>query len=130
MIQFRLDPRSGVTTYQQVVRQVRQAIRLGMLRPGDQLPTVKEVVAALAINPNTVLKAYRELEHEGLVQGRPGQGTFVMKTLGGPPVGNRAALRRALDRWIRSALDAGLEADDLIALFETALRDQSEEGVA
>ncbi len=130
MIQFRLDPRSGVSTYLQVARQVRQAIRLGMLRPGDQLPTVKEVVAALAINPNTVLKAYRELEHEGLVQGRPGQGTFVMKTLGGPPLGNRAALRRGLDRWIRGALEAGLEADDLIALFETALRDIHEEGVA
>src|SRR5438874_13573702 len=110
LIEFRLDGRSGVPTYLQLVQQVKQAIRLGMLRPGDQLPTVKEVVASLAINPNTVLKAYRELEHEGLVEGRPGQGTFVLHTLG-PPSGDHLAIRRALERWIRGALAAGLEAD-------------------
>jgi GntR family transcriptional regulator len=130
VIRFRLDPRSGVSTYLQLVHQVRQAIRLGMLRPGDQLPTVKEVVGSLAINPNTVLKAYRELEHEGLAEGRPGQGTFVLKTLGGPPPENRAALRRALSRWLQSAFEAGMERDDVIALFETTLHDLGEEGVA
>ncbi len=130
MIEFRLNPRSGVSTYLQIVHQVRHALRLGMLRPGDQLPTVKEVVASLAINPNTVLKSYRELEHEGLVEGRPGQGTFILHTLGGPPSGNQAALRRSLERWIRGALEAGLDADDVIALFETTLRNAQEEGVA
>ena len=65
MIEFHLDSRSGVSPYLQIVQQVRQALRLGLLREGDQLPTVKEVVGQLAINPNTVLKAYRELEHEG-----------------------------------------------------------------
>ena len=128
MIRFRLDQRSGVSTYLQIVHQVRHALRLGMLSPGDQLPTVKEVVAALAINPNTVLKAYRELEHAGLVEGRPGQGTFVLHTLG-PPSGDHLAIRRALERWIRSALAAGLETDDLIALFETSLRSSQDEEV-
>src|ERR1700736_6571389 len=81
-IEFRLDPASGVPTYLQLVQQVEHALRLGYLKPGDQLPTVKGTVAALAINPNTVLKAYRELEHRGLAAGRPGQGTFVEGTLG------------------------------------------------
>ena len=82
MIHFHLDARSGVPTYLQLVQQVRQAVRLGILLPGDQLPTVKEVVSTLAINPNTVLKAYRELDREGLVVGRRGVGTFVS---GEPP---------------------------------------------
>ena len=67
MIEFRLETRSGIAPYLQIVQQVKHALRLGMLRSGDQLPTVKEVVGSVAINPNTVLKAYRELEHEGLV---------------------------------------------------------------
>src|SRR5205085_150812 len=96
MIRFRLDPNSGVATYLQVVHQVRHAVRLGILRPGDQLPTVKEVVGSLAINPNTVLKAYRQLEQDGLVQGRPGLGTFIRDNVATPPPGNHAALRRGL----------------------------------
>src|SRR2546426_8724856 len=107
MIRFRLDPRSGVSTYLQIAHQVRHALRLGMLRPGDQLPTVKEVVGSLAINPNTVLKAYRELEHEGLVEGRPGMGTFVLRTIKGPPPETHATLKRSLDRWLRTAFEAG-----------------------
>jgi GntR family transcriptional regulator len=130
VIRFHLDPRSGVSTYLQLAHQVRQAVRMGMLGPGDQVPTVKEVVASLAINPNTVLKAYRELEREGLVEGRPGSGTFVLKTLGGPPPGNHAALRRALRRWLQSAFDAGMDVEDVVALFETTLRGLREEGVA
>ena len=121
MIQFHLDPRSGVSTYLQLVHQVRHAVRLGMLRPGDQLPTVKEAVASLAINPNTVLKAYRELEHEGLATGRPGLGTFVTNTLGGPPPEKHAALRRSLDRWLQGAYAAGLDDDAVRALFETSM---------
>src|SRR5947207_6022769 len=115
MIDFHLDTHSGVPTYLQLTQQVRQAVRLGVLRPGDQLPTVKEVVGALAINPNTVLKAYRELEHEGLVEGRPGLGTFVTRTLGGPRPGNQTALRRSLARWVQNALQAGMDADDVFA---------------
>ena len=96
MIEFHLDGGSGVSAYMQVVHQVKQALRLGMLRPGDQLPTVRDVVAALAINPNTVLKAYRELELEGLVAGRQGQGTFVLKSLAGPALAGHAELRAEL----------------------------------
>ena len=99
-----------------------------MLRSGDRLPTVKEVVGALAINPNTVLKAYRELEHEGLVEGRPGLGTFVRDKVGGPPPNNHAAIRRGLDRWLEGAFAAGLDAEDVRALFETSLHAARDEG--
>ena len=100
MISFRLDARSGVPTYLQLVQQVKQAVRLGILRPGDQLPTVKEVVAALAINPNTVLKAYRELDHDGLAEGRRGQGTFVSDSLTQLAPDDVDALRASLDAWV------------------------------
>ena len=97
--------------------QVRQALRLGLLRPGDQLPTAKEVVAQLGINPNTVLKAYRELEREGLVEPRPGLGTFVLRSLARPESDVDAQLRVDLEDWMRRASAAGLTADDLDALI-------------
>ena len=130
MIEFRLDDRSGVATYLQLVQQVRHALRVGLLAEGDQLPTAREVVASLAINPNTVLKAYRELEREGLVAGRPGLGTFVLRTLPGPSRLATAKLRRDLDKWVRAARTAGLDADDIEALLEMALRGVYGEGVA
>ena len=101
MIEFHLDARSGVPTYLQLVQQVTQALRLGILQPGDQLPTVKEVVGRLAINPNTVLKAYRELDLEGLVEGRRGQGTFVSTSRAARPPRRRQSAQdvvAALDR--------------------------------
>src|SRR3954470_9622084 len=119
MIQFHLDGRSGVSPYLQLVQQVRRALRLGLLDEGEQLPTVKDVVGQLAINPNTVLKAYRELEHEGLVAARPGVGTFVVKTLGGTPPLVNAKLRAGLGRWLAQATAAGLDDDSIRALFET-----------
>jgi GntR family transcriptional regulator len=85
MINFRIDGRSAVPPYLQIVQQVRQALRMGVLEVGDKLPTVREVVAATAVNPNTVLKAYRDLEREGLVQARAGHGTFVLNRPPGPP---------------------------------------------
>src|ERR1700704_5569866 len=103
MIEFYLDARSGVPTYLQLVQQVRQAVQLGILRPGDQLPTVMEVVSSLTINPNTVLKAYRELDHEGLVEGRRGIGTFVSSKLTPLPPDEVKDLRSALQRWIVQA---------------------------
>jgi GntR family transcriptional regulator len=130
MIEFRLDNRSGVSTYLQLVQQVRQALRVGMLGPGDQLPTVREVVEKLAINPNTVLKAYRELEHEGLVEGRPGQGTFVVGSIPGPPPGSYTRLRRGLTRWLAEARGAGLDEESILALVSTTLRDEAERDVA
>jgi len=130
VITFRLDPHSGLSPYQQIVRQVRQAVRLGTLRAGDQLPTVREVVAHLAINPNTVQKAYRELEREGVVGGRPGVGTFVIASIPGPSPSSRAALDRAIQRWLRSAFEAGFDRDGVVAVFEANLQDLAREGVA
>lgn len=130
MIHFRLNAHSGVATYVQLVQQVRHALRSGLLTPGDQLPTVKEVVGSLAINPNTVLKAYRELEHAGLVEGRPGMGTFVLRSLDGPPPDKQAALRKSLQRWLQSAFGAGLGPDAVLAFVDAAIRDVTEDRVA
>jgi GntR family transcriptional regulator len=122
MIEFHLDSRSGVPTYLQLVQQVKQAVRLGILRPGDQLPTVKDVVGSLAINPNTVLKAYRELDHEGLVEGRRGQGTFVSSELPLLPPDETKTLRSALQRWIVRARAQGLDDESIAALFADTVR--------
>ncbi len=130
MIEFHLDSRSGVSPYLQVVQQVRRALRLGLLKEGDQLPTVKDVVARLAINPNTVLKAYRELEHDGLVSARPGVGTFVTKTLSDASLAAHAPLRRDLERWLSKARLAGLDEESIEALFRDTFRAASAQGVA
>lgn len=122
-IEFRLDPASGVPTYLQLVQQVEHALRLGFLQPGDQLPKVREVVAGLAINPNTVLKAYRELEHKGLASGRPGSGTFVEASLEPVTLPELSELRRSLRRWVESAESAGLDDDGILALVASTLRD-------
>ncbi len=124
MIEFRLNDRSGVPTYLQLVQQTRQAIRLGLLQPGDQLPTVKEVVGSLAINPNTVQKAYRELDHEGLVEARRGQGTFVAPGVARAAASDHDELRAALAQWIERARAAGLDEDGVAALF-AATADQA-----
>ncbi|MFB7919014.1 GntR family transcriptional regulator [Streptomyces sp. NPDC056061] len=126
-IEYRIDRRSGVATYLQIVQQTKQALRLGLLEPGDRLPAAREVVEATAINPNTVLKAYRELEREGLVEGRRGLGTFVTGTLGGAAASDDGALRAELADWARRARAAGLEKDDVSALF-TAVLDRTFEG--
>lgn len=130
MIEFHLDTRSGVAPYLQIVHQVRQALRLGLLSEGDQLPTVKDVVARLAINPNTVLKAYRELEHDGLVGARPGIGTFVTRTLSDASLSAHAGLRRELLRWFASARRAGLDDESIEALFRDCVRAAAAEDVA
>ena len=130
MIEFHLDARSGVAPYRQLIHQVRQALRLGLLREGDQLPKVKDVVAGLAINPNTVLKAYRELEYEGLVAARPGIGTFVTGTLDGGPLAAHGPLRRELQRWVGKARRAGLDDESIEALFASTFRSVSEEDIA
>jgi DNA-binding transcriptional regulator YhcF (GntR family) len=130
MIEFHLDGRSRAATYTQLVQQVKQALRLGLLEPGDQLPRVRQVAESLAINPNTVLKAYRELEHEGLVAGRPGQGTFVLRSLAGPSLASQAALRHDLEAWLARVRSAGLDQDEVVALVETTMRASFSEGVA
>ena len=130
MIEFHLDGRSGVSPYQQIVQQVRNALRLGLLREGDQLPTVKDVVSTLAINPNTVLKAYRELEHQGLVQARPGRGTFVTRTLTDNTLAAHGPLRQDLGRWLAKARKAGLDDESIEALFMTTFRSAAQEDIA
>src|SRR5216117_474202 len=130
MIEFHLDGRSGVSPYKQIVPQVRNALRLGLLREGDQLPTVKDVVGRIAINPNTVLKAYRELEYEGLVAARPGVGTFVTKTLSDTSLAAHGPLRRDLQRWIAKARRAALDDESIEALFQDTFRSATQEGVA
>ena len=127
MIEFSLDARSGVAPYQQVAHQVRQALRLGLLHEGDQLPTVKDVVGGLAINPNTVLKAYRELEREGLVVARPGVGTFITRTLTDASLAAHGPLRKDLERWLTKARLAGLDDESIEALFMTTFRTSTED---
>ena len=122
-IEFRLDPASGVPTYLQLVQQVEHALRLGYLKPGDQLPKVRDVVASLAINPNTVLKSYRELEIKGLTTGRPGQGTFIQASIPQVALPELTGLRRSLHAWLTTADTAGLDDDGIVALFSSVLRD-------
>ena len=131
LVEFHLDSNSGVSYYVQLMQQVRQALLFGLLKSGDQLPTVKEVVAQVALNPNTVLRAYRDLEHEGLVVSRPGVGTFVATKV--PPAlaqSSYRSLRAELERWIRKAHEAGLDDDTLAALVAHVLHANAEEVVA
>jgi GntR family transcriptional regulator len=130
VISFRLDGRSAVPPYLQIVRQVRQALRMGLIDVGDQLPSVREVVAATAVNPNTVLKAYRDLEREGLVAAAAGRGTFVTRRPDGPPPGTHARLGRSLARWVREARTAGLDDESIESLLRVTLRAAAEEEIA
>jgi GntR family transcriptional regulator len=130
VISFRVDGRSVVPPYLQIVQQVRQALRMGLLDVGDRLPGVREVVAATAVNPNTVLKAYRDLEHGGLVEARPGYGTFVLKRPPGPPPGTHARLGRSLSRWVREAREAGLDDESIESLLRVTLHAAAEEEIA
>jgi len=127
VIDFHINNKSGVAPYLQLIRQVRQALRLGLLRAGDQLPTVKDVAGSLAINPNTVLKAYRLLEYEGLVAAKPGVGTFVTTTVSDASVAEHQRLSLELSAWIRRAQQAGLDAEDIEALFQRAVQSAGRE---
>jgi GntR family transcriptional regulator len=130
MISFRIDARSGVSPYLQIGQQVRQALRMGVLKVGDQLPSVREVVAATAINPNTVLKAYRDLEREGLVEPRTGFGTFVRALPPGPPPDTHARLGRKLAAWVDEAHGAGLDDESIESLLRVALQRGDVEDIA
>jgi GntR family transcriptional regulator len=130
MIEFQLDTTSGVATFLQLVQQVHDALQLGLLEPGDQLPTAQQVVARLAINPNTVLKAYRDLEREGLVRARPGQGTFIVATLPRTDPAAQARFLASMTDWLHQARLAGLDPGDIEAIYRTAFRNCFAEGVA
>jgi GntR family transcriptional regulator len=129
MFRFRLDGSSGVPPYLQLVHQVRQALLLGYLQEGDRLPTVKDVAADLVINPNTVVKAYRQLEHEGLAGGRPGQGTFITATSAPVAPEAQGSLRASLEAWLRAAAEAGMSDDAVTALIAAARHDMRKERV-
>lgn len=125
---FRVDAGSGVPIYRQLVEQVRREVMLGRLAPGDQLPTLREVVEALAINPNTVVKAYSEMEHEGLVVRRQGTGTFVASVPSVDALVAPRALRDSLFRWVRRAREAGLNSEQIRALMSAALDEDASDG--
>ena len=129
-ITFHLNSASGVPAYLQLIEQVRQALRMGTLDVGDKLPSVKEVVAEVAINPNTVMKAYWKLEHEGLVAGRQGVGTFVIRRPSGPPPDTQLRLSRGLDRWVQSARSEGLDDESIEAMVRDTLRKARLQGLA
>jgi GntR family transcriptional regulator len=120
---FRLAPQSGLAPYRQLVDQVRQAVSSGLLRDGDQLPSVRDVVTQITINPNTVHRAYRELEHQGIAEGRAGLGTFITSH---PRVvtnnAERASLEYALHDWVIDARRAGIDEETISELMRTALR--------
>ena len=118
---FRVDAGSGVPIYRQLVQQVRRDVMLGRLKPGDQLPSVSELVGSLSVNPNTVVKAFGELAHEGLVIRRQGVGTFVAPS---PPTGSLTASPRllgSLSRWVDRAREEGLSAEQIRVVLEVAL---------
>jgi GntR family transcriptional regulator len=129
-VQFRIDRRSGVPAYQQIVQQTKQALRLGALTAGDQLPTAKAVAETSAVNPNTTLKAYRELEREGLVEARPGLGTFVRQSLARPQAGMNSPLRGELEAWLDRAGEAGLDLDDVMTLITSVVDERHGKGAA
>jgi GntR family transcriptional regulator len=124
VIEFHVDRTDNVPAYAQIVQQVREALRLGRLRTGDRLPTVREVVVSCTVNANTVLKAYRELEHAGLVEARQGSGTYVSGTLGTVEPHDMKRLRTGLTRWVAEARDAGLEDEDMQALVTSVFAEE------
>jgi GntR family transcriptional regulator len=126
VISFHLDPRSGIAPYLQIVGQVRQALLLGLLSEGDKLPTVKEVVAKVVINPNTVSKAYRELEHQGLASAKPGVGTFITRSLGQASLAEHGPLQQDLRAWLAKARAAGLTEPGIDAMFQNTRRESAE----
>lgn len=129
MLHFRLNTRSGTPPYLQIVQQVKQALQLGMLDVGDKLPTVREVVTVVAINPNTVFKAYRELERDGIVEARAGIGTYIVRRPEGLPAVEQAALAAELMLWIERARRKGMDQESIEALMHATIHERKEKEV-
>ncbi len=118
-----VDPRSGVPIYLQVIEQVKRSVAIGVLGAGEQLPTVKQLALDLTINPNTVAKAYRELERDGVIETSPGRGSFV-KSNGVKDTTKAAATdvaRDAIDGAVREAKSIGLDAEAVRSLANGAI---------
>jgi GntR family transcriptional regulator len=117
---FRLNQSSGIPLYLQLIEQVKHAVETGALREGDQLPTIRKVAVDLVMNPNTVVRAYRELEHEGVLELKHGSGAFIKESAGG-----RARVMRKAQTVVQSAIEKlaalGLTEDELRRVFENEL---------
>jgi GntR family transcriptional regulator len=121
-IRFRLEPRRGIAPYRQLVDQVREAVIGGRLKPGDQLPPVREVVTQITINPNTVHRAYRELEHLGFTQSRWGLGTFISSVPNDNDRPNeRISTTDRLTAWIGDVRSSGFSDDEILDMVQKRL---------
>ncbi len=120
---FTVDPRSGVPLYVQLVEQIKRCIAVGILRPGEQLPTVKQLAIDLTINANTVARAYRDLERDGIIELTQGRGSFV---LGNGATATRSAAkdvgRDVFEDAVREAKSLGLSGEQVTKLFNAAYR--------
>jgi GntR family transcriptional regulator len=123
---FRIDPGSGVPLYLQLIEQVRHANEIGALREGDQLPGMRKLAEELVMNPNTVAKAYREMEHAGLIELRHGAGAFVAGGQTAGPPGIRKG-RVVVQRAVTTLRGLGLDAGAIRRLVESELAETNEE---
>lgn len=122
---FHIDPSSGTPIYRQITDQVRQAIAGGTLRPGDRLPPVRDLAVELAVNPNTIAKAYQDLERDGVIEASRGRGTYVASAKPAVPESERAKrLFPVIDRLIAEAYLLGVSEDDLARLLQERLAER------
>ncbi|HEY1728820.1 MAG TPA: GntR family transcriptional regulator [Candidatus Baltobacteraceae bacterium] len=118
---FTVDPRSGVPIYLQLIEQVKRGVALGTLASGEQLPTVKALALELTVNPNTVARAYRDLERDGVIETSPGRGSFVRNNGPASSEIRTDVAEPAVDNAIRTAKGLGLDSNEVRRLFERAL---------
>jgi GntR family transcriptional regulator len=123
-----INTRSGVPIYKQLVQQIEKGVVGEILRPGDQLPTVREVALDLTINPNTVARAYRELEHLGLIESVQGRGTFIADSITLPKTREKELIfKQQLDELMQEARQLNLQPDALEKMFSHVLKQRKEE---
>lgn len=126
---FRLNPQSGVPIYLQLIEQVKHGIENGALRPGDQLPGIRKLAESIPMNPNTVAKAYKELEHMGLVELRQGSGAFIAEGLDTKELTDRMqSARPIVEKAIEKLLQLGLSEEEVRRLIEAELAARKVEG--
>ena len=121
---FTVDPHSGVPIYLQLIEQIKRSVALGVLSPGEQLPTVKQLALNLTINPNTVARVYRELERDGVIETSPGRGSFVRSNGGVNEAGRAAAdvANAAIDNAVREAKSLGISPAEANDYFNRAIQ--------
>ena len=121
---FDVDPRSDVPIYQQLVDGVKEAVARGILAPGDKLPSVRELAGRIAINPNTIAKAYQEMEREGIIETLRGRGTFVaeVRTRGIDREEKMGRMREMLEKVLVEAYYLQMEEDEVLAMAEEIIR--------